>query len=54
MPVEVAPGHPVDTFTLENAALREQVAKLRGALGALAEGEADAPPERARLEAAIP
>jgi len=40
-PPEVAPGHPVDTFRRENAALREQSAKLRLALAAL-KGEKEA------------
>lgn len=33
-PREIAPGHPVDTFRRENAALREAVSRLRAALAA--------------------
>ncbi|MGE5198178.1 MAG: DUF438 domain-containing protein [Rhodospirillaceae bacterium] len=41
----VAPGHPVDTFRRENAALSAQAAKLRGALAGLGAGSpADVPP----------
>jgi DUF438 domain-containing protein len=47
-PVEVPPGHPVDTFRRENAALLDQVARLRGALGALT-----APPEATVVDAGM-
>ena len=41
----VAPGHPVDTFRQENAALSAHVAKVRGALAGLGAGpSADVPP----------
>jgi hypothetical protein len=49
---QVPPGHPVDAFRRENAALREQAARLRGALGALGGGpEAAAVDARALAEA---
>lgn len=44
-PAEIPAGHPVDTFRRENAALREQVARVRAALQVLAAGPAAAIPE---------
>lgn len=44
-PVEIPAGHPVDTFRRENAALGEQVARVRAALEALAAGPAAEVPE---------
>jgi DUF438 domain-containing protein len=46
---ELPPGHPVDTFVRENAALREQAAKLRTALAEIASGPKDEPVDDARL-----
>ncbi|MGE0453072.1 MAG: DUF438 domain-containing protein [Vicinamibacteria bacterium] len=48
-PLEVPPGHPVDSFKLENAALHEQGTRLRSALADLAQGDPDAVPDQARL-----
>jgi hypothetical protein len=50
---DVAPGHPVDTFRRENAALRQQVERLRTALASLGEGAEDAPADPTRLEEAL-
>jgi DUF438 domain-containing protein len=50
MPVE--PGHPVDTFRRENAALREQMARLRTELDALAAGPEESVVEAERVEPA--
>lgn len=46
----VPPGHPVDTFQRENAALREAIARLRWALAALGSASADAPPDPRALQ----
>ena len=46
----VPAGHPVDTFRRENAALGEQVARVRDALAALGAGPAEEVVERGRLE----
>jgi hypothetical protein len=48
----VAPGHPADTFRRENEALTAQVAKLRGALAALAGSAPDGHPEPAAVDEA--
>ena len=50
-PVEIPSGHPVDTFRRENAALGEQVAKLREALATLSpEGRDDEPADAGALD----
>jgi DUF438 domain-containing protein len=49
---EVAPGHPVDTFRRENAALRDQAGRLRAALRALASGPEGEPPDPSLLNEA--
>ncbi len=46
------PGHPADTFRRENAALGEQVAKLRDALAGLASGAPDGVPDAAAVDEA--
>jgi hypothetical protein len=46
------PGHPVDTFRRENAALTAQVGKLRAALAGLAAGAPDTVPSLADVDAA--
>ncbi len=46
------PGHPADTFRRENAALGEQVAKLRQALAGLASGAPDGVPDAAAVDEA--
>jgi hypothetical protein len=46
------PGHPVDTFRRENAALTAHVGKLRTALAALAAGADDAIPSPRAVDAA--
>ena len=52
-PVEVPPGHPVDTFRRENEALLAQAARLRQALAALSpEGADEAPAPDPALQAA--
>lgn len=40
---ELAPGHPADTMRRENDAIREELGRLRSALGELAQLPADAP-----------
>lgn len=42
-PASLPAGHPVDTFRRENAALTEEVARLRATLAALAAGPENAP-----------
>jgi DUF438 domain-containing protein len=39
---DVAPGHPVDTFRRENAAIGEQAGRMRASIAALAHGAGDA------------
>jgi hypothetical protein len=46
------PGHPVDTFRRENAALTSQVAKLREALAGLGAGGPDGAPDAAAVDGA--
>jgi DUF438 domain-containing protein len=46
------PGHPVDTFRRENAALTAQAATLREALAGLASGSPDSVPDAAAINAA--
>lgn len=46
----VPPGHPVDTFRLENFALRNRVARIRKIDGELAALPADAPAEELRID----
>jgi hypothetical protein len=48
----VAPGHPADTFRRENEALTAQVARLRAALAALAQGAPDGSPDPAAVDEA--
>lgn len=48
---EVPPGHPIDTFRRENEAILAAVARLRGALGALAAAGAAEARNRARAAA---
>lgn len=46
------PGHPVDTFRRENAALADQAGKLREALAGLAAGSPDSLPDDAAVDRA--
>ena len=51
-PSPTLPGHPADTFRRENAALGEQVAKLRQALAGLAAGAPDGVPDAGAVDEA--
>jgi len=46
---EVAPGHPVDTFRRENAAIADLAARLRAVVGLLTLGREEAAVDPARL-----